>query len=111
MFVMAEGTYGQWTLKSGPTVVGFIDVRDGDFPWLSGAWTPTAFFCEVAPLFREELALMNELDDSVETWEAAYEKIREAVTLHCPDGREVSEFLLHIDGEEAWFRWSDDPFT
>jgi hypothetical protein len=22
----------------------------------------------------------------------------------------VPEFLLHIDGTEAWWRWSDEPF-
>jgi hypothetical protein len=27
-----------------------------------------------------------------------------------PDGRDVPEYLLHIDGDEAWWRWSDEPF-
>lgn len=22
----------------------------------------------------------------------------------------VAQFLLHLAGEEAWFRWSDEPF-
>jgi hypothetical protein len=25
-----------------------------------------------------------------------------------PDGRDVPEWLLHIDGDEAWWRWADD---
>ena len=54
---------------------------------------------------------MNALDDAVDEWESAYAQVREAVTLHYPDGRVVPEFLLHIDGDEAWFRWSDEPFT
>ena len=28
-----------------------------------------------------------------------------------PDGRPVPEFLLHVDGDDAWWRWSDEPFT
>jgi hypothetical protein len=26
-------------------------------------------------------------------------------------GALVPEFLLHIDGEDAWWRWSDESFT
>ncbi|MEV6847472.1 hypothetical protein [Actinoplanes sp. NPDC051411] len=33
-----------------------------------------------------------------------------AVTLRYPEGNEVPEFLLHIQGDEAWWRWSDEPF-
>lgn len=28
-----------------------------------------------------------------------------------PDGRPVPEFLLHIEGADAWLRWSDEPFS
>ncbi|GIJ13108.1 hypothetical protein Van01_63220 [Micromonospora andamanensis] len=41
---------------------------------------------------------------------APYETVRNAVTLRYPDGQEVPEFLLHLDGDEAWWRWSDEPF-
>jgi hypothetical protein len=50
------------------------------------------------------------VDNHVEKWEAAYEKVRAAVTLKYPDGGEVPEFLLHIDKCEAWWRWSDEAF-
>jgi hypothetical protein len=36
--------------------------------------------------------------------------VADAVSLAYPDGRRVPEFLLHIDGLEAWWRWSDEPF-
>jgi hypothetical protein len=107
---MTKPTEGRWSLTRESKLVGVIDVRDVDFPWLSGTWTPTADFDDVAPLFRHELALMNALKDDVDEWEAAYAQVREAVTLHYPDGNVVPEFLLHIDGDEAWFRWSDEPF-
>jgi hypothetical protein len=107
---MTKGTEGQWSVMRGSNLVGVIDVRDSDFPWLSGGWTPTAEFEEAAPLFRDELAVMNALHDEVDEWESAYAKIRQEVTLHYPDGSVVPEFLLHIDGDEAWFRWSDEMF-
>jgi hypothetical protein len=106
---MADEADGRWTLTSGADLLGAIDVRDSDFPWLSGVWTPTREFDSVAPLFRHELELLDGIDDGVDEWEAAYAKVCEAVTLHYPDGRVVPEFLLHIDGAKAWFRWSDEP--
>jgi hypothetical protein len=27
------------------------------------------------------------------------------------DGHPVAEFLLHSDGDDAWWRWSDTPFV
>jgi hypothetical protein len=92
---MTERTEGRWSLKRESNLVGVIDVRDGDFPWLSGTWTPTAEFEDLAPLFRHELELMNALDNEVDEWEAAYLKIREAVTLHYPDGGVVPDSASH----------------
>jgi hypothetical protein len=43
--------------------------------------------------------------------EAAYARIRKAVTLLYPEGRPVPELLLHVDGGDAWWRWTDEPFT
>jgi hypothetical protein len=98
-----------WTLTQGPILLGVIHVTDGDFPWLSGTWTPTPEFASVEPLFRAELELLNTLDDNIDEYDEAYEKIRAATTLHHPDGRAVADFLLHIDADQAWFRWSDEP--
>jgi hypothetical protein len=50
------------------------------------------------------------IDDDPEPWEAAYQRIREAVRLLAPDGEPVPESLLHIQGTDAWWRWSDEPF-
>jgi hypothetical protein len=41
--------------------------------------------------------------------EEAYDEVRRRVSLHAPGGP-VPEFLLHIEGDRAWFRWSDEPF-
>ena len=62
------------------------------------------------PLFDNELQRLDFLDEEPEQWEAAYRRVREMVCLLTPDGRPVPEFLLHIEGENAWWRWSDEPF-
>lgn len=88
-----------------------LQVSDQDFPWLHARVGPCEGFDAVAPLFEEELRLLGALRD-VETpeWTAAHERIRTVTRLTHPDGREVPEYLLHIDGDRAWWRWSDEPF-
>ncbi|MEV0179765.1 hypothetical protein AB0I54_10760 [Streptomyces sp. NPDC050625] len=97
-----------WRVRSGGEAVGEILIDDMDFPWLSGRFTPGPAFGSVRELFARELALADR-DDDWELWEEAYEEIRRRVSLSSPDGP-VPEFLLHIEGDRAWFRWSDEPF-
>ncbi|WP_433498311.1 hypothetical protein ACQP1K_26005 [Sphaerimonospora sp. CA-214678] len=62
------------------------------------------------PLFVEELSLIEadgELD--YDAWEAVYARVSDQVELIAPDGRPVTDFLPHISGQDAWFRWSDVP--
>lgn len=100
-------TGGVWQLahRSGPA--GRITVEEADFPWLYGRFTPGPAYPEVRPLFVRARALCE-----AEDWtgfDSVYDEIRAAVSLTSPDGP-VPEFLLHIDGDTAWFRWSDEPF-
>ncbi|MFF3346402.1 hypothetical protein [Streptomyces sp. NPDC002779] len=98
-----------WHIRSGDEPVGEIAIDDADFPWLSGRFTPGPGYASVRDLFARELALVARVDEEVEEWEAAYDEIRRRVSLSSPDGP-VAEFLLHIEGDRAWFRWSDEPF-
>ncbi|MFD5162311.1 hypothetical protein ACFWMJ_30315 [Streptomyces hawaiiensis] len=103
-----EGEIWQVHAAGGP--VGEIRIDDADFPWLSGRFTPGPGFAAVRDLFARELALAERDDEGHwEEWEAVYADIRRHVSLSSPDGA-VPEFLLHIDGDRAWFRWSDEPF-
>lgn len=102
----------EWTLKHRGLRCGVITVREIDQPWLWGTWTPTADFAPLTPLFERQLVVTradNWDDAGVAELEAVHAEIRQAVELHYPDGRIVPEFLLHIEGDEAWFRWSDEP--
>ena len=108
-----------WHLHGGDGPIGDITIDEADFPWLSGHFTPGPGFAAVQELFARELTLLGrgheedeeheEHEECMEAWEAAYDEIRRRVFLSSPDGP-VPEFLLHIEGERAWFRWSDEPF-
>lgn len=98
-----------WQLLRDDELLADLVVTGVGFPWLNARLRPAAGFEQVRPLFEDEIRRLDLLDDP-DRWEAAYRRIRDAVTLRAPDGRAVSEFLLHIDGNHAWWRWSDEPF-
>lgn len=85
-------------------------VTGGDLPWLNAKVRPAIGFAEIRPLFDEEFRPLEFFDDELEQWEAAYRRIREVVRLLAPDGRPAPEFLLHIEGDDAWWRGRDESF-
>lgn len=38
-------------------------------------------------------------------------EVNGTLVLTGPEGKDVAEFLLHIQGDRAWFRWSETPFS
>ncbi|WP_105970905.1 hypothetical protein [Streptomyces geranii] len=96
-----------WRLERDERLLGEIVIEDADFPWLSGRFVPQAAFAEVEAWFVESLALMEA--EEYGRFDVAYDRIARALTLVSPEGP-VAEFLLHIEGDQAWFRWSDEPF-
>ncbi len=90
--------------------IGEILIDDADFPWLSGRFTPGPGFGAVRDLFARELALAQGEKERWAEWETVCGEVGRRVALSSPDGP-VPEFLLHIDGDRAWFRWSDEPFA
>jgi hypothetical protein len=99
-----------WQLLSGDRVVADLIVYGGDFPWVNARLEPKEGFEEIRPIFEQELRLSDAIDENMEAWEMAYAQVRSQVKLRHPDGHLVPEFLLHIDGTEASWRWSDQPF-
>jgi hypothetical protein len=99
-----------WQLHHGDVVVADLHVTDGDLPWLNARVVRREGFEAVAGLFEEELRLLEEIDVEAEAWTAAYGAIRAQTRLTDPRGADVREYLLHISGEDAWWRWSDEPF-
>ncbi|MGI5350514.1 hypothetical protein ACQEU8_20395 [Streptomyces sp. CA-250714] len=97
---------GTWRVMRQDVLIGTITVEEADFPWLRGSFVPEPSFSQVKPWFDDALALMEA--DDFEGFEAAYDRIPRELTLVSPSGP-VADFLLHIDGDEAWFRWSNEP--
>jgi hypothetical protein len=103
---------GTLQLVRGDALLGTIDVKpgEGDSPWNSGVFHPTAEFESVRGLFEHELRVLraNTSDDSAQwdEWEAAHAELHDpGLRLQTPDGSyHESEILIHIDGGEAWWR-------
>ncbi|MEV7197990.1 hypothetical protein AB0N81_40285 [Streptomyces sp. NPDC093510] len=69
---------------------------------------PQPAFSQFKPWFDEINALVEE--GEFERFDEVYDLIEGALTLESPSGP-VAEFLLHIDQERAWFRWSEGSAT
>ena len=92
-------------LKRGEHLLGVLIVKTTDFPWVKCEFMPTASFSEAQPLFDEELNLLEA--EAMDAWQRAYERIN-ALGLRLMDtqnGKDIGEFLLHIRGNKAWFRY------
>jgi hypothetical protein len=84
-----------WRLHRSGRVVAELHVTEADFPRLRATLRPWDGFAAVAPLFAEEIRLLDELQDTeTPEWAAAYDRIREETRLTYPDGRDVREYLL-----------------
>src|SRR5215475_15256817 len=98
-----------WRLYRGEELLGEIRVEGADFPWLYGRFLAQPGFAAVRPMFERELALVESEDEGdLAAWEAAYQPIAQTMRLLAASGP-VAELLLHVRGEEAWFRCSDEP--
>ena len=78
-----------------------------DQPWFICSFSPTAAFEEVKPLFDRELELLNAGDSEEDAWEEIMGQI-DALKLRLTEaenGNNIEEFLLHIQNDEAWFRY------
>jgi hypothetical protein len=100
----------RWELREGASVLGVITIDEQDFPWLSGRFAAEPGFARWAAVFAESSRLLDELADVDDPagwarWEALYDRISSALTLVAPS-EPVSDFLLHVDGSEASFRWT-----
>ena len=93
-------------LKLQDNLLGTLTVYKTDFPWIFCHFEPTSEFDSVQPLFDKELQLVNSEVDW-EEWDKTYQTLSD-LNLRIIDTitkEEIKEFLLHIDGTEAWFRY------
>lgn len=90
----------KWTLhrKTDGSRLADLVIYDWDFPWVNARVEAAEGLVDLRPLFTEEVACLKRADDDVDSWELAYEAVRGAVTLRDPEGTDIPEFLLHVDG-------------
>ncbi|MGH1491747.1 MAG: hypothetical protein ACRBK7_20545 [Acidimicrobiales bacterium] len=91
-----------WTPWAGADLGGEIRRAKPDQPWFFGAWHPTLSFQPYESLFEEELSFLDSMDEMWDEWEQRYQLIRQVLLLKTPDGIDVAEWVLHVDGEEAF---------
>ena len=102
-----------WKLVKGDLVLAELFMGEVDFPFLYGKARVTEHFPLVKPYFDLDAVTLTENldDDHYEELDQMYEQMKaEGVRLVDPGGEPVAEFLLHIDGSDASFRYSYEPF-
>ncbi|MDO3683792.1 hypothetical protein [Micromonospora sp. C28ISP2-4] len=97
-----------WRLYHRGELAGEIDEQTHDFPWTYGRFRPLPAFEPLRPLFVARNAALDADDD--EAMIRIDDEIRVALTMTHPEGHRVAEFLLSVEGDEAGFRWHDEPF-
>lgn len=97
-------------LKQGSAILGNLHLVKVDQPWFFCKFTPTADFREFEELFHREVTLLNTgfvNKSQEEEWDAVVDTI-DTLNLTLEDKNDkttIKDFLLHIDGSEAWFRY------
>jgi hypothetical protein len=92
-------------LKRDKELLGVLHCYDLDMPWFKCRFEAAAGFSEVKQLFDEELEFLN--TDEMDQWQIAYERIN-ALSLkliNVQTNEEIIEFVLHVQGTEACFRY------
>jgi hypothetical protein len=86
-------------------LLGTLTRIGSDMPWWEGDFDPTPGFESVRPLFERERELLD-ADEDIDAWGRAWEELSVGLVLEPLDGRKpITEFLLHIDGRQATWRY------
>lgn len=93
-----------WLLMQKDVILGELSNPNLDMPVFFCTFRARPEFEQIRPLFDEELRLLNE--EVMDEWETAYRRI-DALKLRLKPkdgGRSIRRFILHVEGEMAWFR-------
>jgi len=95
----------RWILKTGSEVIGLLTFKEQDQPLVICYFKAEPAFAKYKSYFKEELRLLD-LDDMI-SWEQSYSAIDDLGLVLEPvdqEGEKITDFILHISGDEAWFR-------
>ena len=106
MVNVERGMSTSYILKCGAKVLGTLKPYDLDQPFINCKFEPAEAYADFKPLFDAELQEL-EKDEDLDHWQRLYQKIFDlGLRLESEDGSEqINEFLLHIQDNEAWFRY------
>lgn len=87
--------------------LGALRVRDREYPWVYCRFAPTRAFDHLRPLFDAEIAALYAQPHDPAAIEAAAATIAalELRLVTADTERDIGAFVLHIRGDEAWFRY------
>jgi hypothetical protein len=95
----------RWILKAGAETLGLLTFKEQDQPMVICHFQAEPAFAKYESYFKEELRLLD-LDD-MSSWQQAYSAIDDLGLALEPVNQEeekITDFILHISGDEAWFR-------
>jgi len=105
-WMLSESTMSRsWNLKVGDEILGVLTRGSLDTPFVFCEFVANSPFSKYQAMFAKELALLN--SDQMAPWEQAYSEIDAlGLVLEPNDATSelITEFILHIDGNKAWFR-------
>jgi hypothetical protein len=94
-----------WTLKKDGRALATLRLTNTDQPFFYCALSREAAFAEYEALFASLQELVKN-DDFRELENRLQAIVKKGFTLEPGDGGQpIREFLLHIDGDVAWFRY------
>jgi hypothetical protein len=91
-----------WKLYAGEELIADLVVTGLDDPWFHARVEPHPGLERFRPLFEEELK-----GEDGDLGDPEFSALRRELRLFKPGGERVSAFMLHVDGEVAWWRWVD----
>lgn len=100
-----EPDYSLW---QGDTLLGSLYLTGHNFPWVYCEFKGTSDFEPIRPLFEREAAALDSVDE-LDNWTEYEMALTQTHALNlglenCQSSFRHTEFLLHIQGTEAWFR-------
>lgn len=100
---MSEHPTPVWQLKRGDVLLGTLTLYEQDMFWFFCDFVALPEFEDYRSIFTEGLKLIDAVgSEEWEAWEIALQtfSLIEVTSVFHP----ITEFMLHIEGDKAWFR-------
>jgi len=95
----------EFLLKQNDKLLGTLRLQTIDQPYFHCRFEATEAFQLIKWFFDEELKLLN--GEDFEVWDEFYNQITNfnLMLVVSENGEIIKSFLLHIENDEAWFRY------